>query len=575
MDGSTSNRRRQLRSAIPASLTTFLIIAGSCIGDDVSVSNGPSLSQSVYFGTKTTRRASLKAEEIRIGHVVVRKEDGLIRITDCAQDLRQPLCPDPYSSDFRTTPSQLMPNGSSGLPGGLSFDENDLQSSAPPVHGDFFGVGGSGTITLMPFVASAVENIVGVTLHEIHQIPGAIRPPGTSTPETAVLGSRFFTSVAGSVFEGVDLSGFEGYPGPGMELTGQTFQAFATDEPEKFTDSSGMPQIRNAYNVFEAIQVTVPLNTAAAAAAGVGRVKLSEGSSPLPRDRVFFHYSLFHNADLFQDAIDVQRFTPGFEKTFLDGRASVELRAPFATTLDGDIIAGGMTNTSAVESGNFSMAFKLLLSQTDEWVTSGGVQIVVPTADDLHIAAPNGQEIFRIRNESVRLSPFFGVLNTPNDRAFMQAFLQLDADTNGNSVQINRAVLPQVGGMPQTGFTTEGNLESPTFLYADVNVGYWIHRDRANDGLTGVAPFFEVHYNRNLDSPNPVATSVGVVGGKFETIETVNLTMGTTFEFGLASILQLGYVVPVSGGIDKTFDGELRVILSHRFGASSRQNTAF
>ena len=42
--------------------------------------------------------------------------------------------------------------------------------------------------------------------------------------------------------------------------------------------------------------------------------------------------------------------SPGIEKTFLDGNASVELRVPFASTLDSAITAGGTTgrNTELV-----------------------------------------------------------------------------------------------------------------------------------------------------------------------------------------------------------------------------------
>ncbi len=63
-------------------------------------------------------------------------------------------------------------------------------------------------------------------------------------------------------------------------------------------------------------------------------MKLSENTSPIPRDRVFVNYSYFDNVPLQQGGVDVNRFVPGFEKTFFNGITSVEVRAPMASTLD-------------------------------------------------------------------------------------------------------------------------------------------------------------------------------------------------------------------------------------------------
>lgn len=69
-------------------------------------------------------------------------------------------------------------------------------------------------------------------------------------------------------------------------------------------------------------------------AGGTRRVKISENMSPIPRDRVFFDYNDFQNALFVPNpstgggySTSVQRYMPGFEKTFFNGWASINIRA--------------------------------------------------------------------------------------------------------------------------------------------------------------------------------------------------------------------------------------------------------
>ena len=77
-------------------------------------------------------------------------------------------------------------------------------------------------------------------------------------------------------------------------------------------------------------QFTIPSGTNGGV---VGQVKLAEGFSPIPQDRVYFNYSYFNQVPLSASGVNVNRFTPGFEKTFWDRLASVEFRTPMASTL--------------------------------------------------------------------------------------------------------------------------------------------------------------------------------------------------------------------------------------------------
>ena len=99
------------------------------------------------------------------------------------------------------------------------------------------------------------------------------------------------------------------------------------------------------------------------AAGGSRRVKISENNSPIPRDRIFYSYNGFDNAipDFIGNTlIDVQRHTPGFEKTFLDGMGSIELRTPVAYTQNSNVFLNGGGPLKATEFGNISLALKML-----------------------------------------------------------------------------------------------------------------------------------------------------------------------------------------------------------------------
>src|SRR5690606_25544046 len=58
----------------------------------------------------------------------------------------------------------------------------------------------------------------------------------------------------------------------------------------------------------------------------LGRFQISENNSPLPQNRFYFNYSHFHNSQIFGPHItSLDRYTPGFEKTFLDGLMSYQI----------------------------------------------------------------------------------------------------------------------------------------------------------------------------------------------------------------------------------------------------------
>ena len=112
-----------------------------------------------------------------------------------------------------------------------------------------------------------------------------------------------------------------------------------------------------------------------ASSGGVGRMKIAEGGSVLPQDRVFFRYSFLDQVWYSQAGAGLSRYVPGFEKAFLAGLVSLELRAPFvsntatATTIDGDAIGNG----SDTAFGNLTLYPKVLLYNGPRLAVSTGV----------------------------------------------------------------------------------------------------------------------------------------------------------------------------------------------------------
>src|SRR5262249_16338441 len=159
----------------------------------------------------------------------------------------------------------------------------------------------------------------------------------------------------------------------------------------------------------------------------VGRTKISTDNNPLPRDRVIFNYDYLDNTPLRTGGQNINRFCFGVEKTFLDGMTSVEVRLPFASTINTSTDNGLLTGPNT-QLDNFRWTLKGLLYNSDMLAVSGGLGISTPTADDTRLRV-GGIDLVRIENDTVLLTPFAAVLFTPTDRIFGQAWAQVGFDT--------------------------------------------------------------------------------------------------------------------------------------------------
>lgn len=301
----------------------------------------------------------------------------------------------------------------------------------------------------------------------------------------------------------------------------------------------------------------VRFNTALADATsgGVGRMKIAEGGTVLTQDRVYFRYSYFDTVRYSNSGVGLNRYTPGFEKTFLDRMMSVELRAPFVTntTTSSVLNGGGFSNGDDTRFGNLSVYLKTMLINRDQLAISGGLGVVLPTASDIRVAYADGTPLLNVANDSARLQPFLGALYTPNDRWFAQGFLQYDVATAGNRVALNST---------GSGLAQAGKLTDASNLFVDLGIGYWAYRNDTSQGLTGIVPSFEIHQNTAINSGDITSAGPFQVGNFSGTPSQTNFVAGTTFEFAQSAHLTVAYTGPLSGGANRQYNSGLQVFYS-------------
>lgn len=289
----------------------------------------------------------------------------------------------------------------------------------------------------------------------------------------------------------------------------------------------------------------------------IPRFKMAEDTSPIPTDRAYFIYDDYSGVPYNGASIDLNGFTPGFEKTFLDGAMSVEVRLPMATTLSNTIFLAGGTRTGEGEFGNLGVSIKALLYQSQTAAVSGGLAIDCPTAaNSVYVGVVD--PAIQIVNQSVHLLPFVGGLWTPNDRLFCIGFLQLDIDANGDLV--NNGGLDFNGSF--AGFGGPSLLyREQTLLYLDGTAGYWLRRDEADHLLSGIAVFGELHLDQSLDTSAPLNTVVGVMSGN--PISILDMTVGADFQIGPLTTVTTAYCTPLTA--QREFNGQFRLLLNRRF----------
>jgi hypothetical protein len=260
-----------------------------------------------------------------------------------------------------------------------------------------------------------------------------------------------------------------------------------------------------------------------------GSFKVAENASPRPQDRVFGSYNYYDRAGLSQGVgtlpvtiattntvqlrsgeittastetipaaprfVHLHRETFGFEKTFLDGRASVEVRVPVLQQ------PSDFDSFEYHHVGDLTIVGKyaFILDPVSGDVLSGGLAITAPTGP--------GVDTIRGSIHSTLLQPWFGYIWNA-DRFFVHGFHSIVVPTDSRDV---------------------------TLLFNDVGINYWLYRsDDPTRFLRFIVPTAEVHVTTPLDQRGHTAAifvpdTVVLTGG-------LHVGMGrSTFTFGVGT----------------------------------------
>jgi hypothetical protein len=428
--------------------------------------------------------------------------------------------------------------------------------------GDLFGGGGGQTvITFPPITAVVTDGPFDLFVTNAGGTNGAnINPAVPITVRNGPGG----TLVTGSIGNGIDLSG-DGQPDtypvsaptalgllpppvlcPGtLTYTGgnAAFIDATTGLPADGSvgQGDGWRVIANYVCVPNQYVVSVPYGGTA-----VRRFKIAEHSSPEPRCRVFFDYNFYN--DVIGGLGDVSRYTFGYEHAFCDGMSSIELRVPFAATLDNQQTVDGVEGRD-IEFGNLAVWFKTVLYEVPTGLISAGLGATLPTGAASRVSV--GQTpILEIENQAVHLLPFVAAMSTPRDRWFWQAFMQLDVATNGN---------PARGDVTGQNLTQFGVLNDATLLFLDAAVGYSLYESDGACGLTSISPTAELHYSTTLQDADVAAGNGFVITSPTQRFDVLNLTLGVSFLWNDRLWVRPGMVIPLRDDDDKHFDYEAMV----------------
>jgi hypothetical protein len=276
-----------------------------------------------------------------------------------------------------------------------------------------------------------------------------------------------------------------------------------------------------------------------------GAFKIAENESPAPEDRVFFTYNFYSDvtgpaalsqfpetrtiqtvingnpttittrfAGFPSPRLDVHREAFGFEKTLLDGNASIGLRAPF-------IQQEGVSDFSAEDFGDLTLILKyaFLNDPRTRDVLCAGLGITVPTGPSIPL--PDGSI------HPALLQPYVGY-RWHCCRFYVHGFSSLVVPTDSRDV---------------------------TLLFNDVGVGYNLCHDPHNRLVTDVIPTVEAHLSTPLNHRN-TEDAIFVP-------DLLVLTAGVHLVLPSRSTLTVGAATPVTG--PRPFDVEAMAQLNWRF----------
>lgn len=350
-------------------------------------------------------------------------------------------------------------------------------------------------------------------------------------------------------------------PGAQAPLAG-TGGGIATAIPQSIGDSNGylsakrkitVPAIISLFPYGEFNSSTtsgttqLTLYSPVASRAGSG-IKMADDDSPRPLDRVFFTYNNFYNmggtgpTTIIDSSptnlvyrlgygggytsyavpgipgIIVNRELLGFEKTFLGGDASVEMRLPIFQTSRGygDAAFAG----DAIGDMSVILKYAMINDRETNNVLSAGLMLTLPTGPPIQTTAGN--------IDSVLFQPFVGYIYNVSV-FYLQGFSSLVVPTNPNDV---------------------------TVLFNDIGMGCFLYRSESPDApVSSIVPTIETHVTTPLNNRG--------CGGVVQASDIVSFTGGVHFGIGNRAWLTLGVNTPVTG--PRPYDVESIVQFNYLF----------
>ncbi len=346
--------------------------------------------------------------------------------------------------------------------------------------------------------------------------------------------------------------------------------------PDMFGDSLGPPV--NLTVDTDMAGNTILLDASLPLAAASRPAKVSEHNSALPDDRVFINFQSFHGALSFEGSAlaagittsrstpSVERFTFGAEKTFFDGRASLEVRLPLAGAQFFQFTPpfGPQSFVDGGTAGNLALIAKGIIYADPLTVISTGFGLAIPTGSD--VTASSGGTTFRLDNESFHVLPFFAALYQIAPNVFLHGFVQFDITLSGHSLSFAN----------QDGAGSLGIYNDQSLLYIDIGSLSWLYRSSSSDRfIRGIAAVVELHQTLTLNDsdqidafipgPGAMTTSEVILTQPEDSFHVLNLTLGSHLDLPRNATLRLAGVFPLAEGSDRFFDSELVIQLGGRF----------
>jgi len=334
--------------------------------------------------------------------------------------------------------------------------------------------------------------------------------------------------------------------------TSGVIRSRGTESVAPFNSSLAAGDTLDAFYAFDYV-VNVPIPSPSADGL-VGRSSVGANSSAVPTDRLYFDYSLVKNGVPFNRSENFDRYTIGIEKTLGEGNFSVEVRLPFAASMDHQLVLENGRGAAQTETGNALVILKHELDSNEHMMISGGLGLSLPTGSDIEVNSADGKPLLRLVNEALHMKPFLAMAFVPDEHFFMQSFIEYDLPAGRNEAEVN------LDGM---GLQQVGRIRDASHLLWDVSAGYWSDTDDESM-IRRWAPVMEFHFDKGFSDGSQVrGTSYRLFDISMDR-EVANVLAGVTLDLHEGKYFSFGFGTGV-GGNSSSSDGEFRATLNWPF----------